>query len=228
MRFIVSLCLWLFASGPLQAAPPVPDTMAQRMHACTFCHGKEGRAASDGYYPRIAGKPADYLYRQLLNFRDGRRHYPLMTALIDPLSDAYLQEIANHFASLDLPYPPPAPTKATPEILQRGETLVKQGDLARNVPACTACHGTAMTGVAPSIPGLLGLPRDYLIAQLGAWKIGQRRAAAPDCMAQVAQRMAQQDIGVVADWLASQPLPADTKPAASLPAPMPLTCGAAP
>jgi cytochrome c553 len=37
--------------------------------ACTLCHGKEGVAGTDGYYPRIAGKPAGYLYQQLLNFR---------------------------------------------------------------------------------------------------------------------------------------------------------------
>jgi len=49
------------------AAPPFEDTMAQRTQACTACHGKEGRAASDGYYPRIAGKPAGYLYNQLLH-----------------------------------------------------------------------------------------------------------------------------------------------------------------
>ena len=79
--------------------------MAQRTLACTACHGKEGRAGPDGYYPRIAGKPAGYLYNQLLNFRDGRRHYGLMARLLDPLSDAYLLEIAQHFASLDLPYP---------------------------------------------------------------------------------------------------------------------------
>ena len=47
--------------------------MAERVRACTACHGKEGRATSDGYYPRIAGKPAGYLYNQLVNFRDGRR-----------------------------------------------------------------------------------------------------------------------------------------------------------
>ena len=45
-----------------------------------------------------------------------------------------------------------------------------------------------MTGLAPFVPGLLGLPRDYLNAQLGAWRSGQRRALPPDCMAQVAQR----------------------------------------
>jgi cytochrome c553 len=47
-----------------------------------------------------------------------------------------------------------------------------------------------MTGRAPFVPGLLGLPRDYLNAQLGAWRTGQRRALAPDCMAEVARKLA--------------------------------------
>src|SRR4051794_11756086 len=51
------------------AAPKFEDTMAQRVLACTGCHGPQGRAAPDGYYPRIAGKPPGYLYNQLLNFR---------------------------------------------------------------------------------------------------------------------------------------------------------------
>jgi cytochrome c553 len=89
------------------AAPKVEDTMAQRVQACTGCHGPQGRAASDGYYPRIAGKPAGYLHHQLLSFRDGRRHYALMTNLLAPLSDDYLREIATHFASLEIAYPPP-------------------------------------------------------------------------------------------------------------------------
>ena len=78
---------WLLALALTAAqAQPVPDTLAQRALACTGCHGKEGRAAPDGYYPRLAGKPAGYLYHQLQHFRDGRRHYGLMTRLVDPLS----------------------------------------------------------------------------------------------------------------------------------------------
>ena len=86
--------------------------MAQRVQACTGCHGAQGRAASDGYYPRIAGKPAKYLFNQLVSFRDGRRDYALMTNLLAPLTDAYLREIADHFASLEIPYPPPQPATA--------------------------------------------------------------------------------------------------------------------
>lgn len=209
-------------------AQPVPDTLAQRAQACTGCHGKQGRAAPDGYYPRLAGKPAGYLYNQLLNLRDGRRDYGLMSELIAPLSDAYLKELAGHFASLDLPYPPPqAPSLGAPE-LARAEQLARQGDAARRLPACTACHGERLTGTQPAVPGLLGLSRDYLNGQLGAWRSGQRRAQAPDCMARIAQSLTDADINALTQFLASQPVPADAHPAAALAAPAPLACGGLP
>ena len=100
----------LLAGTVAQAAPAlIEDTLAQRLAACTTCHGKQGRAAPDGYHPRLAGKPAGYLLHQLQNFRDGRRHYGPMVALVDPLPDSYLQEMAEYFAALELPYPAPAP-----------------------------------------------------------------------------------------------------------------------
>jgi cytochrome c553 len=216
-----------FAAPAAMAQARVPDTMAQRMQACTACHGKEGRATRDGYFPRIAGKPAGYLYNQLVNFRDGRRRNAAMTHLIEHLSDDYLREIAGYFASLDLPYPPPRAEDRARPGQARGEALVKRGDEALRVPACVACHGAAMTGVVPAAPGLLGLPRDYLVAQLGAWRSGQRRAHAPDCMAQVAQRLSAEDIGAVASWLAAQPLPADAKAVAAPTSPPPMECGSA-
>src|SRR5947207_2245159 len=97
----------LFAPAPVNAAQAgttgaqpaaVPDTIAQRLAACTSCHGKEGRAASDGYYPRIAGKPAGYLFNQLQNFRDGKRKYALMNYMVGQMPDAYLREMAAFFA----------------------------------------------------------------------------------------------------------------------------------
>lgn len=220
----------LLACGSAAAAPArIPDTLAQRLQACTVCHGKQGQAAPDGYRPRIAGKPAGYLYNQLVNFRVGRRHYGPMVALVEPLQPAYLQEIAEHFAALDLPYPAPAPVQADAAQLQRGRQLALQGDPARKLPACAACHGQALTGTLPATPGLLGLPRDYLMAQLGAWHTGQRRALAPDCMADVVARLAPGDVGAVSAWLASQPVPATAHaaqpPGAEAP---PLRCGSVP
>jgi cytochrome c553 len=232
----VALC-----AGPLSAQAPNPapgpkrfaDDMAERTRACTACHGEQGRAGPDGYYPRLAGKPAGYLHNQLRNFAQGRRHYDLMARLVDPLTDAYLGEMAQYFANLQLPYPAPTANNAiTPERLAKGQQLVTQGDATRGLPACTQCHGVRLTGVQPNVPGLLGLPLDYLNAQLGAWQTAQRRAHAPDCMAEIVQRMPAQDLIAVSSWLARQPLPADTRPAERAPAgpalPEALRCGSAP
>ena len=219
------LVMMLVVATPWSHAAPFEDTLAQRTLACTACHGAQGRAGPDGYYPRIAGKPAGYLYHQLLHFREGRRHYGLMTRLLDPLSDAYLMEIAQHFASLDLPYPPPAPTRAPQATLERGRTLALQGDPSRQLPACAQCHGAQLTGVLPNTPGLLGLSRDYLNAQMGAWRSGERRAHAPDCMAQIARRLEPEDLNAVTAWLAAQALPPNPKPLARLPAAPSMACG---
>lgn len=198
--------------------------MAQRMLACTGCHGPQGRAASDGYHPRIAGKPAGYLHRQLRAFRDGQRRYALMGTLLAPLDDAYLRDIAAHFAALDLPHAAPAPVRADAATLRRGEQLARRGDPALGVPACSDCHGGAFVGAGDDLPGLLGLPVDYLNAQLGAWRSGTRQADAPDCMAQIARRLAPQDLNAVSHWLAAQPVPAMPRPAAPAAA-LPLRCG---
>jgi cytochrome c553 len=235
------------AVSPSAQATPIQDTMAQRMRACTTCHGagataQVGRTANEAYFPRIAGKPAGYLYNQLLNFRDGRRHYGLMVGMVEHLSDAYLIEMAQYFAQLDLPYPPPtAPRPGTlPSVLLRGQVLVEQGDKARGIPACVACHGEALMGVAPalqtagsqvntnpSMPALLGLPRDYMAGQLGAWQAGQRRAHAPDCMGRIAKLLTASDVEALSTWLAAQPVPvgAAAKPAAALPGLPPEACG---
>lgn len=221
--------LGLASAAAAQGTPaphgPPEDTLAQRVLACTTCHGKEGQATNLGYFPRIAGKPAGYLHHQLLAFRDGRRNYPLMSGLVETLSDDYLREMAEYFAALDLPYPPPQTRDAPAALLERGRVLVREGDATRKLPACVQCHGEAMLGVQPAVPGLLGLPRDYLNSQLGQWRSGQRHALAPDCMADIARQLAPEDIAALSAWLSSQPVPVGGKPAAALPAKLPLPCG---
>lgn len=199
--------------------------MAARVQACTACHGREGRATPDGYFPRLAGKPEGYLYHQLLNFRDGRRRYPLMSGLLEHLSDAYLAEMASYFAKLEIPYPPPRPPQVDLALLERGRRLVQYGDGGRGLPACVQCHGQAMTGLYPAVPGLLGLPRDYLNSQLGAWQTGQRQAQAPDCMARIARLLNADEVSAVSAWLATQALPENPWAVRRLPQPLPLKCG---
>ena len=228
-RLLPALLLSAWGLAAAAATPPmqVPDTIAQRAAACIACHGREGASTDGGYFPRLSGKPEGYLYNQLLSFRDGRRFNADMTHMVRHLSDAYLRELAAYFAGLDLPYPPiPAATDASPAMLARGKALALQGDAARGIPACAQCHGQALTGVAPAIPALVGLPRLYIASQLGDWLNDGRHALPPDCMAQVGRKLNTEDIKAVAGWLALQPVPADPKPAAAPPAPLPLRCSA--
>jgi len=225
--WLVMAC-WLMALNTAFAAQPAKpvfeDTMAQRMQVCFACHGEQGRAGPDGYYPRIAGKPAGYLYNQLRYFQTGQRRHNLMTRMVANLSDAYLMEIAQYFSALDLPYAASPASRVPVASLARGRQLALQGDAQLRVPACTACHGEQLTGRLPATPGLLGLSSDYLNAQLGAWQSGARAAQAPDCMARVVQRLHAADLAAVSSWLATQPIPARARAAAPALAP-PLECG---
>jgi cytochrome c553 len=228
VTLFLALAGQILVSGLFSAAThaaSVPNTMAQRVLACTACHGKEGRATSEGYFPRIAGKPAGYLFNQLQNFRDARRQYPAMSRLIEHLPDRYLRDIAEHFAALDLPYTAAQSTPLSTADEQLARRLATQGDSTRKIPACAACHGQALTGLTPGYPGLLGLPRDYLVAQLGAWQTDQRRAHAPDCMGAIARRLEAPEVAALASWLANQPIPKDSQPASGQAVPFPMECG---
>ena len=226
------LCLLLglafLLHSPAHAQQAAPRSIAERAAPCLACHGKEGRATSDGSFPRIAGKPSGYLYNQLVNFRDGRRKNAQMTYMIGYLSDQNLHEFADYFAGLHPPYPAPQAPGVSPSELERARLLITQGDPARHIPACAACHGERLTGAQPSIPGLAGLSRSYLAWQFGSWKDGTRKAAAPDCMAQITERLTPQDVAALTSWIALQQVPSDMSPAPAGTVKLPIACGSYP
>ena len=213
--------------GPPASAADIPDTMAQRMKACVACHGPAGRATNQGFFPRIAGKPAGYLYNQLVNSAtaaperdDGVPGGPHVRGV--PARDRRILRLAGPAL------PAAADHRRASGYARTRRAARAAGDASRGIPACSSCHGESMTGVAPSIPGLLGLPRDYILAQFGAWRNGLRRAAAPDCMGEIARRLAPEDVTAMAVWLSSQPVPHGAAPAGSLPGKPPMQCGSGP
>lgn len=212
------------------AADTVPafktlDSMEARVQGCVTCHGQSGQGTHSGYFPRIAGKPAGYLYNQLVAFRDGSRSYPPMNYLVAYLPDAYLRDIAEHFSKQRPPYSLPDAVDVQRAVLVRGQALATAGDARAGVPACIACHGAGLTGMEPGIPGLVGLRASYIAAQLTRWRSGDRHAADPDCMKRVAGRLSDSDIHAVSSWLAQQSPPRDASPESSNLVRMPLACG---
>ncbi len=232
LRALAMLACWL----PLQAhaVSADRDDLHDRVAACAACHGEAGRSAAEDYYPSIAGKPAAYLYAQLTHFRDGRRPHAIMASMLAWLSDAYLREIAAYYAPQDAATTPRSGS-APAATLEQGRRLVVDGDPARELPPCGACHGESLLGFSvdgsdAAVPGLLGLPPEYLAAQIGAWQTGVRHAAAPDCMLQIARKLDATEVGAVTAWIASRPLPAEHRPERLPVAPttLPLACGSIP
>jgi len=148
-----------------------------------------------------------------------------MNYLVAYLPDAYLREIAEHFANQRPPFSQREPTSAEPAVLARGQALVSAGDAKLGVPACVSCHGAGLTGMNPGIPGLAGLRASYIAAQLTRWRVGERHAAEPDCMKRVAIKLADTDITAVSTWLAQQEAPKDPSPETSNLVRMPFACG---
>ena len=111
------------------------DSMEARVQGCVTCHGQSGQGTNNGYFPRIAGKPAGYLYNQLVAFRDGTRSYPPMNYLVAYLPDAYLREMAEYFAKLRPPFAAQEPRPPTRRCSTRGKALATAGDPGKGDPA---------------------------------------------------------------------------------------------
>ena len=217
----------ILAAGSTPAAAPFEDTIAQRVLACTGCHGKEGPRRARRLLPahrrqagRLPVQPAAQFPRRPAPLRADERAARAARRRL-PARDRRLLRVARSAL-------PAAAARRRPAALLEARRGARAPTATRRaaLPACDDCHGAALTGVAPAIPGLLGLPRDYLNAQLGAWRTGQRRALAPDCMAQVAQRLSPEDIGAVSALArrAAGARPCDCA-APRLPTPLPIACG---
>ena len=151
-----------------------------------------------------------------------------MNYLLEYIPDSYLQKMASYFAALRPPMIAQPAATASPAVLERGRARVTDGDAAHGVPPCSACHGPALTGMEPAIPGLVGLRATYISAQLGAFRYGTRTTAEPDCMQLVAASLTESDVTAVAAWLASLAIPPDPSPLPQGSLAMPLACGSEP
>lgn len=201
------------------------DSVEARVQGCVTCHGQSGQGTNNGAFPRIAGKPAGYLYNQLVAFRDGTRKYPPMNYLVAYLPDAYLREMADHFSKQRPPFTEREQTIVDKGSLARGQDLATHGDAKSGIPACVACHGVGLTGMNPGIPGLVGLRPAYIAGQLTRWRVGDRHATEPDCMKRIATKLSDADVTAVSAWLGRQEAPKDPSPESSNLVRMPFACG---
>lgn len=173
---------------------------------CQECHGADGRGTTAAT-PRLAGQFAAYLIKQVWDFRSGARKHSAMSVIAPNIADEDLVDIAAYFARQEVPPGPHASAEsgllpaASPAVAR---TLFEQGDAARGIPACAACHGPDAHGaVAGDVisPALRGQQLAYLRGQMASWKLGERRNDATGQMNALAAKLSAEEIEALAEYL---------------------------
>ena len=169
--------------------------------ACVACHGAAGNSTIT-QNPKLAGQHADYLYKQLTNFKakpgakEPERNNAIMAAFAAQLSDQDMRNVAAHYAAQALT-PSAAREKS---LVEQGRNIYRAGIAAKGVPACAACHGPAGAGIPAQYPRLQGQYAEYTESQLTGFRQGARANNAS--MTTIAARLSDTEIKAVSDYIA--------------------------
>lgn len=201
---------------PLVEAKPVwgdAKKGATLAGTCAACHGLDGNP-TDAQYPRLAGMPERYVAHQLALFKNGERNTG-MAAVMKPFADALsaqdMRDLGAYFQTqkagagvADDTVIAEGPNKDM-KFYQVGERLFRQGDAARGIPACMACHGPSGAGnPGPAFPALAGQQSAYVQRRLEEYRAGtttQADAHLFNIMAKVAKPLTDEEIRSVSSYV---------------------------
>lgn len=184
MRLPVWILMWttvLFGlSGCDQPAPTqqTPSTTPERhslediKQQCVTCHGKDG-ASGKADAPFIGGQQSQYLVSALRAYVDGNRNNVAMSRIMAGVDDAYISELATHYATLEAVWHGTEKTPATqvnidPKLISTGKVVAMP---------CSSCHSLDGSSRNAAIPSLAGLQQDYLIKALDEYFNGKRHSS---------------------------------------------------
>lgn len=172
--------------------PARGQAVAQVCMACHTADGSRGAPAN----PIIAGQHADYLVKQLHEFKAGTRKNPIMAGMVAALTDDDMVNVAAFYGSKEVK-PGFAKNK---DSVALGEKIYRGGIADRSIPACAGCHSPNGAGIPSQYPRLSGQHGDYTEAQLVAFRSGARANSAQ--MTGVAAKMNDVEIKAVSDYIA--------------------------
>jgi cytochrome c553 len=170
---------------------------------CSACHGADGNSPSPAN-PNLAGQQADYIALQLTHFKSGIRNNPVMAGMSATLTPEDMRSLGAYFAQQK----PKGLAAKDAGLAAAGQKLFRGGDAAGGVPACAACHAPDGAGIPSRYPRLGGQYADYTLAQLRAFKAGDRgmdkegKDVNGRIMAQIAGRMNERAIAAAAQYAA--------------------------
>lgn len=193
----MAACLWLVLLTPVHAADGDIAAGKAKATVCAACHGADGNGGADPTWPKLAGQDADYIAKQLADFKAGRRKNAIMSGMAAPLSAAEVRNLGAYFASLKAK---PGAAKDAQLAIQ-GEKIYRGGNAKTGVSACMSCHGPSGHGIPPRFPKVSGQNAPYTQNQLLAFKAGTRSNDG-EIMTRIAFRMSEHEIKAVAEYMA--------------------------
>lgn len=180
---------------------------AEAAATCTACHQPDGSGKNNEQgesWPRLAGLNAEYIAKQLRDYKSGERENATMKSFANMLSDQQILDVARYYSEMT-PTHGQESTDASEAVLQRGQMLAERGDWSKYIVSCKSCHGPENQGAGAVFPGIAGQHARYIEAQLKAWQSETRKNDPQDLMGSIAGRLNDEDIQAVAAWLATQP-----------------------
>ncbi|OYZ54112.1 MAG: cytochrome c4, partial [Hydrogenophilales bacterium 16-61-112] len=177
MKFVASLVAALaatsaFANAPAATPASKGDPKAAESivnQVCAACHAVDGNSVAAAN-PKLAGLNAEYINKQLTEFKSGARKNAIMSGMVANLTPQDMLNLAAYFSAQQ---PKPATSKDQALALQ-GQKIFRGGVMGAGVPACASCHGPQGKGIPAQFPRLAGQHSEYIYTQLNAFRVEAR------------------------------------------------------
>lgn len=197
MRIVVIGIALLLVAQAAQAQPDEARAKKIIGGSCFLCHGADGESASE-VFPRLAGQNAEYIAKQLENFKSGKRRSTAMAPMVEALTPADMAALGQFYASR----PPHKEAARDAPLAAVGQYLYQAGNKWSGVPACASCHGKDGAG-SNTLPRLAGQHAAYLDNQLK--QFGKRERNNDNAvMHAVVEKMTALEMAAVSEYLSGQ------------------------
>ena len=203
MRFRLALvAAFCAAIAPLAGAQPAvkaDPAQAQPIvtKVCAACHASDGNSASPAN-PVLAGQHADYTAKQLANFKSGERKNPVMLGMTAALTPQDMKNLGAYFEAQK----PRTRAAKNVELVKLGRQIYRGGIMDKGVAACASCHGPSGAGIPAQFPRVAGQFAEYTLAQLQAFRLGERANDPNQMMRVISARLSDREIRAVSEYIA--------------------------
>lgn len=163
---------------------------------CVACHGADGNS-TEPRYPKLAGLQPEYIYKQLNDFKAGKRQSEIMAPIVAVLNP---EDFANLAAYYSAQKAAPGAVKDA-KLAEQGKKIYHEGKPDVGVPSCSGCHYDKGEGTS-RFPRIAGQHAEYTYQQLKAFKEARRENDRGLAMQSVALNMSDADMRAVAEYVA--------------------------